>query len=191
LSATLDNRRMQTRSRRPGVRGAAAALVLGTSLLGCSPAFDWRESRPADSGVALMFPCRPVQQERSVRMGDAVRPMVLHSCTAGGAMFMLATVEVGDPAEVTSTLAAFRAQAAANVAGTASRQSAFTPPGATPNPQSARMQIAGVRRDGRPVVAEAAFFVRGLRLFEASVLGAEGAVGREAVDTFFGAIRLS
>jgi hypothetical protein len=182
---------MQTRSRRPGVRGTAGAVVLGASLLGCSPTLDWRESRPEGSGAALMFPCRPVKQERSVRIGATVRPIVLHSCTASGALFMLASVDVDDPAQVTPTLAAFRAQAAANLAGTASEPAAFAPPGATPNPQSARMEISGAGREGRPVVAQAAFFVKGLKLFQASVLDAEGALGREAVDTFFGAIRLS
>ena len=60
LSATPDNRRMQTRARRPGVRGAAAALVAAIVAVACSPTFDWREARPDGSGVALMFPCRPV-----------------------------------------------------------------------------------------------------------------------------------
>ncbi len=182
---------MQTRVRRPGVRGAAAALVLGLAGVGCSPVFDWRETRPEGSGAALMFPCRPVEQERRVRIGTVVLPMQLHSCTAGGAVFMLGTVDVADPAQVTPLLAAFRAQAAANLAGTATGQVAFSASGATPNPQSARIGVVGVRPDGRRVVAQAAFFVKGLRLYQATVLGADDdASGREAVDTFFGAIRL-
>ncbi|MDQ6638856.1 MAG: hypothetical protein M3Z15_04225 [Pseudomonadota bacterium] len=181
---------MQTCARRPGVRGAPAALVVATATLACSPVFDWREARPEGSGATLMFPCRPVKEERSVRIGAAVLPMSLHSCRADGAVFLLATVEVADPAAVTPLLAAFRSQAIANLAGVASGESAFSPAGATPNPQSARIAIAGARRDGQAVGAQAAFFVKGLRLYQATVLGAEGASGREAVETFFGAIRL-
>lgn len=181
---------MQTRARRPVVRDAAAALAVGAASLACSPVFDWRETRPEGSDAALMFPCRPVKQERTVRIGAAVLPMRLHSCSAGGASFALGTVDVADPAEVTPLLAAFRAQAAANLTGAATEQGAFSPPGATPNPQSARIAIAGARPDGRRVVAQAAFFVKGLRLYQATVLGADDAGGREAVDTFFGAIRL-
>ncbi|HEV7576043.1 MAG TPA: hypothetical protein VGO85_08365 [Caldimonas sp.] len=181
---------MQTRARHPGVRGVAAAIALGSALPGCSPVFDWREARPEGSGVVLMFPCRPVKQERSVRMGAAVVPMQLHSCSAGGATFLLDAVDVADPAQVAPVMAAFRTQAATNLGGAGVEQGAFAPPGATPNPQSARIGIVGTRPDGRRVVAQAAFFVKGLRLYQATVLGGDDAGGREAVDTFFGAIRL-
>ena len=188
---------MQTRARRPGVRGAAAApavavsgmLAVAMALVACSPVFDWRETRPEGSGVALMFPCRPVKQERTVRIGAKALPMQLHSCSAGGATFALAAADVAHPADVTPLLAAFRAQAAIPLAATASHQGVFSPPGATPNPESVRIAIAGTTQDGR-VVAQAAFFVKGLRLYQATVLGADDAGGREAVDTFFGAIRL-
>ena len=181
---------MQTRARRPGVRGAAAALAAAMAALACSPVFDWRETRPEGSGAALVFPCRPDRHERTVRIGVAVLAMQLHSCSAGGATFALGTVDVADPADVTPLLAAFRVQAAANLGDAASEQSAFAPPGATPNPQSVRTAFAGARPDGRRVVAQAAFFVKGLRLYQATVLGADDTRGREAVDTFFGAIRL-
>ncbi|MEO8312622.1 MAG: hypothetical protein ABI520_15750 [Caldimonas sp.] len=182
---------MKTRARRPGVRGAAAALGVGFAALACAPVFDWRQARPEGTEIELMFPCRPGKQERMVRIGAAVLPMQLHSCNAGGATFALAVTEVADPARVTPLLAELRAQAAANLAGTTREQGAFAPPGATPNVQSARVVVTGERPDGRRVVAEAAFFVKGLRLYQATVLGADDASGREAVDTFFGAIRLT
>ena len=190
LSTTVDNRHMQTRARRPGVRGAAAAFVAATAGLACSPTFDWREARPEGSGVALLFPCRPVKEERRTRIGAAVTPIQLHSCAAGGAVFSLAAIDAADPAGVTPMLDAIRLQAAANLAGTATDLGAFAPPGATPNPRNGRVAIAGKRPDGRRVVAQAAFFVKGVRLYQATVLNADVAGGPEAADTFFGAIRL-
>ena len=62
--------------------------------------------------------------------------------------------------------------------------------GATPNGQSALLRIDGRRPDGRPVVARAAFFVKGLRLYQATVLGAGEPVNAEALETFFASIRL-
>jgi hypothetical protein len=179
---------MQTRARRPGVRGAAAAIAVGAVALGCSPTFNWRETRL--DGIVLMFPCRPIAETRTVRMGAAVRSMELHSCSAGDAVFLLAAIDAPDASDVTAVLGAFRAQAATNLAGIATDAGPFTAPGATPNPQSGRVTIAGARPDGRRVVAQAVFFVKGLRLYQATVLGADDASGREAVDTFFGAIRL-
>ena len=61
--------------------------------------------------------------------------------------------------------------------------------GATPNPRGAR-HVVGKPPDGSRVVADAAFFVKGLTLYQATVLGSDEVPGREAVDTFFGAIRL-
>jgi len=181
----------ETCERRRSVRSAVAAISLVSTLLACSPVFDWRETRPEGSGAVAMFPCRPVKQERSVRIGAAVLPMQLHSCRAGDALFLIAAVDVDDPAEVTPRLAAFRAQALANL-GVASGGDAapIAVAGATPNPQSGRVDLVGARPDGRRVVAQAAFFVKGLRLYQATVLGADGSPGRDVVDTFFGAIRL-
>jgi hypothetical protein len=181
---------MQTRAHRPGVRGVAAALALGGALAGCSPTFNWREARPEGSGVALMFPCRPAHEERRVRIGTAVLPMQIDACSAGAVHFALAFVDAAEATEVTPLLEALRRQSLTNLEGTETASSAFAPPGATPNPQSARVAIIGARPDGRRVVADAAFFVKGLRLFQATVLGAEDSRGREAADTFFGAIRL-
>jgi hypothetical protein len=181
---------MQTRARRPGVRGAAAALVAAMAAIACAPTFDWREARPEGSGVALMFPCRPAMEERRTRVGAAVVPIRLDSCAAGGAIFSLAAIDAADPAGVTPMLDAFRVQTAANLAATATELGAFAPPGATPNPRSARLALVGKRPDGRRVVAQAAFFVKGLRLFQATVVNADVVGGPEAADTFFGAIRL-
>ena len=182
---------MQTRARRPGVRGAAAALAAAALVAAaCSPVFDWREARLDGIGVALLFPCRPVMEERRTRIGAAAAPIQVHSCAAGGALFALAALDAADPAVVTPMLDAIRVQTAANLSGTATELGAFAPPGVTPNPRNARLAIAGKRPDGRRVVAQGAFFVKGLRLYQATVLNADVAGGPEAADTFFGAIRL-
>ena len=181
---------MQTRARHPDIRGVAASLVAATVALACSPTFDWREVRPEGSMVALMFPCRPVKEERRTRIGTTAVPLQFHSCSAGGAIFALAAIEAADPAAVAATLDAFRAQTSINLAGTVTAQGAFSPPGATPNSRSERLVIVGSRPDGRRVVAQAAFFVKGLRLYQATVLNADTPGGPEATDTFFGAIRL-
>ena len=176
-------------ARGPGCRGAAGA-ALAVAAVACSPTFDWREAHPEGSGAAMMFPCRPQQHERKVTLGGAVVAMRLHSCSAGGANFALAALAVPDPARVTPELAALRAQMLANLAGAATAAQPLSLAGATPNPESARLHIVGKRPDGSRVVADAAFFVKGLTLYQATVLGSDDAPGREAVETFFGAIRL-
>jgi len=147
LSATPDNRHMQTRARRPGVRGAAAALAAALVAVACSPTFDWREARPEGSGVALMFPCRPVMEERSSRIGAAATPIQLHSCAAGGAVFALAAIDAASPAGVTPMLDAFRVQTATNLAGAATEFETYlklAPAG--PNAATAKSLVAQLKK---------------------------------------------
>jgi hypothetical protein len=176
------------RARRPGVRSVFLA-ALATGVAACSPALDWREARP-DGAVQLMFPCRPRQQERPVTLAGAQLPMRMHACSAGGSNFALAALAVAEPARVSADLAALRRQVVANLAGIASDERPLTLAGATPNPQSTRLHVVGRRPDGSRVVADLAFFVKGLTLYQASVVGSDDAAERAAAETFFGAIRL-
>ncbi len=180
---------MRKRTQRRGVAASASALLLFLALPGCSPTFDWRQSRPEGAGVVMMFPCRPERQERTARVGAAELHLQLHSCRAGGATFSLAMVEGTLPGDVSALLAALRNQALANLRGVAS--AAALPPvaGATPNEQSGTLRIVGRGADGRPVVAHAAFFVKGVRLYQATVLDTDDAVGDEVIETFFTSIR--
>ncbi len=163
------------------------ALALLPALLACSPAFDWREVRPEGGELTMLFPCRPEKRERSVPLAGAELRMRLHSCEAAGAAFSLAVVDADAPTRVEPLLAALKASAAANIGGAALAQP-FSPPGATPNPGSSLLRLQGRLPDGRPVTEHAAFFVRGLRLYQATAIGE--ALSEDAVKTFFAAIKL-
>jgi hypothetical protein len=180
---------MQKRALAPAVTAAVVAVAL-IDLVACAPTLDWREARPEGSGVVMLFPCRPDRHERVVRVSAAAVQMQLHSCRAGGATFSLAVADTADPGQVTPLLAALRAQATANLSGASVEETLPSIAGSTPNPQSVRLRIDGKRPDGRPVVAHAAFFVKGLRLYQATVLGTGEPVGAEALETFFASIRL-
>jgi hypothetical protein len=149
---------------RPDLRSVATA-ALAASLAGCSPTFDWREARPEGSAAALLFPCRPHHQQRDVALAGRIVAMRMDGCSAAGASFALATLDAADPRQVTAELVALRAQLLANLGGAASEQRPVVLGGSTPNPQSVRLHIVGRRPDGSRVVADAAFFVRGLTLY--------------------------
>jgi len=170
-------------------RAAASVLSLLAALLGCSPALDWREVRPAGSGVTALFPCRPDKHERTVRIAGADRRMQLHSCDAAGATYSLAVVDGGEPAAVEPLLAEMKASVAANLGGQASAAQPFIPPGATPNPASSLLRLTGRLPDGRPVAGGAAFFVHGVRVYQATAIGE--ALPEESLTSFFAAIKLA
>ena len=161
----------------------AACLV---TLAACSPSLDWRQTRAEGSDVVLLFPCRPDRDERTVRVDGADLRMQMVSCHAAGAAFALAFAEAPDATRVTPLVAALRAAAAANI-GAVPTVSVFAVAGATPNEQSALLRMEGRLPDGRRIVEHAAFFVKGLRVYAATVLGES--IPAEAVETFFASIK--
>lgn len=174
------------------VRAAAsmsAVLGLLSMLAACSPALDWREVRPAGSGLVGLLPCRPSVYERNVRLAGPPVPLSLNACSADGLTFALAFADVGDPSRVSAALAELQAAAQANV-GAATRESlALAVPGATPNPASTRMRLIGLLPDGKAVEEQVAVFSQGTRVFQATVIGPQ--LPAEVADTFFDGLRLA
>jgi hypothetical protein len=160
-------------------------LALGVAA--CNPALNWRQTQPEGAGIRMLFPCRTARHERTIQVAAAAMRMRLDSCDAAGSVFSLAFGDVADPARVAPALAELRFAAAANVRGSASVRD-WRASGATPNEQTAQLRIEGTLPDGRRVVEHAAFFVRGLRLYQATALG--GSLDDDALDTFFGSIQV-
>ena len=161
-------------------------LAMGL-LLGCSPALDWREVRPAGSGISLLFPCKPDSHARRVSLGpDAVR-LELHACSAAGSTWALAFADLADPARVGPALSELRAAAATNLAASEPQAMSLKVKGATPNPASGRVQFQGHMPDGRAVNEQMAVFAKGTRVFQAVALGER--LDPEAADNFFSSLR--
>ena len=182
---------MTTPARRPPTGRLGVAVLIAVWLAGCFPAFDWRESRPEGSGAALLCPCRPDAQERSLQVDSIPLRMQMHSCKAAGFTFSLAIAGVAEPVQVAPLLLALRRRAVDNVGGTAAALPMPSIAGATPNPESRFLAIEGRFPDGRPVVVRAAFFVKGLRVYQATIVGPRERPAGEPLETFFSAIRLS
>ena len=165
----------------------AMALALSTTQA-CSPVLDWREFEPEGSGVVVAFPCRPDHHARSVSIAGTPTQMDMVVCAAGDATYALSFIDVADPARVGAAIADLRAVAAANLGSAAPEVSALQVRGMTPNTQAARLALAGQRPDGAPLQQQAAFFSKGLRVYQASVVGAR--LSAEATETFFGSLKL-
>jgi hypothetical protein len=162
--------------------------MAGLLMLACAPALDWREVRPADSGVTLLFPCKPDGHARQVQLGpDSVR-LQLHACTAAGTTWALAFADIGDPARVGPALLELRSAAARNLGASQPQVLTLEVEGATPNAASQRLQFQGRMPDGRAVTEQVAVFAKGTRVFQAIALGDK--LDAEAADSFFGSLRV-
>lgn len=178
----LDNRLMQYR------RAMGVVLAVLNALVGCTPALDWREFEPEGSGIIVTFPCRPDRHARNVTVAGAATRMDMLVCAAGDATYALSFIDVSDPAGVGAALADLRAVAAANLGSAAVSPGEVRIRGMTPNPTAARLALAGHRPDGSALQQHAVFFAKGLRVYQASVVGAT--LPGEAVDTFFSGLKL-
>ena len=171
------------------IRNLCLSLALATLMLGCAPALDWRELRPADSGMTVLFPCKPTSHARRVRLGPDVVRMELHACTAGGATWAVAFADMQDPAQVGPVLTELRRAAADNLSAAPAQVLSLKIEGATPNPASERVQFQGRLPDGRAVVEQVAVFAKGMRVFQAVAVGEK--LDAEATDVFFGSLQLA
>lgn len=136
----------------------------------------------------MLFPCRPDRHVRVVRLADTDISMRMDSCAAGAMTFSLAFLDAPDGASLPTLLGALRDSAVANIGGTTIPM-VLTVPGATPNPQSVRLRVDGRLADRRQVIEQVAFFVKGLRVYQATAIG--GALSPDAADYFFTSIKVA
>ncbi len=185
---------------------AAAVMFVAFALAACSPAFNWREVRPDNSGLSLLFPCKPEKAEKMVPLGGPPTNLVLLGCDTGGATFAVAMAEMGDIAKVPAVLTQWQNLTLANMkaplipAAAASALSAqavhavlptqrilIKVPGADLLSPPVLLKASGQRPDGAGVTGHAAYFSRGTQVFQV-VLYADK-VQPEVSETFFSSLK--
>ena len=163
-----------------------AALAL--PLAACSPVEDWRQVRPEGLGVQALFPCKPTSQTRRIVLAGEPVEMTLLACRAGDSTYALSHADVLDPARVGPSLHALTAAAASNVDAAPAEGMPWRIDGMTPNPHAQRLHLQGRLPDGSAVREELVTFVRGTRVYQATVIGPAPAA--ESVGVFFDNLKL-
>lgn len=135
------------------------------------------------------MPCKPQAQQRRVMLAGQPTRLTLHVCTADAITWGLAFADVADPARMAEVLQLLVDTAGANVSATAPQVLPLAVRGATPNPSSQWVTYQGRLPDGRSVQMQVAVFARGLRAFQATVVGGE--LPAEMVQNFMGSIRFA
>ncbi len=164
------------------------ATALAAALAGCSPTLDWREFQAEGSGIVATFPCKPDRHSRSVALAAQTVRMEMLVCSAGDMTFALAFADLADPGQVGATLAELQALAVSNLGAARADRIDAAVPGMTPGPNAARLRLEAKQANGASLQEQATFFAKGLRIYQATVLGKK--VPAEAADTFFAGLRL-
>jgi len=131
--------------------GFALMLVL---LTACQPALNWRETRPAGSGAAALFPCKPEVEQR--------QGMGLAQCEAGGMRFALSWADLPDPTQAGAALKAMTQALASKLGSPLPTVQSLQVPGMTPLPEAAEYRLAATAG-----VARVAVFAHGGRVYQA------------------------
>ncbi len=169
-------------------RQAPRVCALWLALSGCTPTHDWREVRPDGAALSALFPCRPQQLSRRVDLEGVNVPMQVHVCRSGDETLAVAFVDVDKPGQVSAVMRSLQSAAKANFSATQIQASGLQVPGMTPNPNAALVSMRGASAQGEPVAATAAFFVRGLRVYQATIFGTR--VDPEVLQTFIAGLKL-
>lgn len=172
------------------ILSSGRCAALGAALLvACSPTLDWRAVRVDGDALTALFPCRPDRRARPVPVAASTVRMEMAACAAGDSTFAVSFFDVAGPAAVGPALEALRGSTVANIGAAAPSATPYALRGMTPSPFAGRIDAVGRRPDGTSIRAHAVFFARGLRVYQASVVGAEPTP--DSVDTFIGGLKLA
>lgn len=156
-------------------------VCLAIALVACAPTLNWRTVTLPTSGATAMFPCRPDNVERPIRLADRETTMRLTACSVDGATFALAEVDVSDDSSANIMLLEIRARSTANIGGQERAPQAWVVKG--PNRHAERIVVTGHWPDGAAVVEQRASLIANGKIYRLSVIGASPPL--EAVNYFF------
>lgn len=164
---------------------AMLACTAGVLLCACSPKYDWREIRGEGAPYSVLLPAKPASYSRPVNLDGAQVTMTMTATEVDGITFAVGTAELPDATGAAKALAAMRTALVKNINGTLRKEAAATATTATGGNTSIDIEASGRDARGQARVLHARFLARGKRVYQVLVLGKEGAVPQEAVETFF------
>ncbi|MEP6608506.1 MAG: hypothetical protein ABJA83_07475 [Burkholderiaceae bacterium] len=174
-------------------------LICASLAAACSPTFNWREFRSPE-GYAVMLPGRPQTVVRDVSLPTAAVPMSMTSTGIGPTLFAVGSAHLppalsSDAGVRLSTLGSWRDALVRNVNGSVVKLSPvrLTVPAGDSRRVLAAEAIEAVGSDSerRAVRLAARLFIVDDRLFQVVVLGGEGTLSPEILETFFTSFRLT
>ena len=158
------------------------------ALTACSPALNWREVRLEPSALVAMLPCKSDQGTRSVTLAGQNLSMHMMGCEADSATFAVSYADLPDATQAAAVQAQWQTAMLGNMRATQNLQSPLNIKGVVGATGAVQLQAQGTQPDGRAVVAQGVWFIRGAQVFHAVMYAAK--LNPEAADAFFTGFRL-
>ncbi len=163
-------------------------ICLVVLLPACSPTLNWREVRLVGGELKALLPCKPDQADRRQNIAGRELELRMLGCEAGGALYALSVVELGDAAHASAVQAQWQASLLGTLQASTSASSPWALKGAALSLAPLQLSAQGLRPDGRPLAARAVWFARGTRLYHAVVYADR--IGNEMSEPFFSGLEL-
>lgn len=173
-------------------------------LAACSARFNWREVRGPDGSFVIALPDKPQTVSREIALAHASGPvsaqMIMLSTGVGATLFAVGTVQlplraIDSAAALQQTLAWFGEGLARNVGAAPPALAAAAPPSGVGSRRLRSAQAFSVPgtagQDGRRARLAVRLYVVDDRLYQLIVIGAEGEVTPQALETFFDSFQLT
>jgi hypothetical protein len=167
---------------------AYVCLTAGLALTACSPTLNWREVRLEPGALVVMLPCKPDQGTRLVSLGGQNLSMHMLGCDVDSTTFAVSYVDLPDATQAAAVQTQWKAAMLGNMRATQNRESPFNIKGVVGVSDAVRLQAQGMQPDGRAVMAQGVWFVRGAQVFHAVMYASK--LNPEAADAFFTGFRL-
>jgi len=170
----------------------AGVLALAATFAACSPTYDWRVVTNSASGYVVDLPAKPDADKRDIDIGGLTVPMRVQTAEAGGAVFVVGTIELPDDHADTQqkALAFLRDGLARNVGAPPAARGVDVPLAAGGSVRGVEMRVtgaAGAQRQTRTIHAR--LVARGAHVYQVAIV-ADREPAQEQVDQFFGSFKL-
>jgi hypothetical protein len=178
---------------RPRAAGVAlGVLLLATAFSACSPTYDWRVVTNSGSGYVVDLPAKPDADKRDIDIGGITVPMRVQTAEAGGAVFVVGTIQLPDDRADTrqKALAFLRDGLARNVGAPPDAHEVDVPLVAGGAVRGVEMRVtgaAGAQHQTRTIHAR--LVANGARVYQVAIV-ADREPASEQVDQFFESFKL-
>ena len=135
-----------------------------------------------------MLPCKPDQGTRTVSLAGQNLSMHMMGCEADSTTFAVSYVDLPNATQAATVLAQWQTAMLGNMRATQNLQSPLNIKGVVGATGAVQLQAQGTQPDGRAVVAQGVWFIRGAQVFHAVMYAAK--LNPEAADAFFTGFRL-
>lgn len=154
-----------------------AVVAALSSLVACSPKYNWREVHGKDASFVALFPAKPEMMSRSVNLGVEQVNMTMTAVEIDGVSFAIGSATLNDAAHADSAMEAMKKALLHNIG---------SPPADAP-PAGNDIEVHGSREHGgerEPLLLLGHFAAQDKHVYQVIVLGREDAVLKDEAHTF-------